>query len=157
MKAEDTVRSFQRHLRALLRAELLIAEIKLNALLKKTMLMAVAGVIAVFGLATLNVAAYHLLVPIWGDLWALVAVAAGDFVITGALMLAAARPSKAPTLPLATELRDQAIAALDDCLGIDTIRDLRSHLPERCIVIHSHPRQLAERRPQTVVEPPAPF
>ncbi len=52
MKAEESVRSFQRHLRALLRAELLIAEIKLNALLKKTMLMAVAGVIAVFGLAT---------------------------------------------------------------------------------------------------------
>ncbi len=45
MKAEESVRSFQRHLRALLRAELLIAEIKLNALLKKTMLMAVAGVI----------------------------------------------------------------------------------------------------------------
>ena len=71
MKTEDTVRAFQRHLRALLRAELLIAEIKLGVLLRKTALVAFAGVIAVFGLATLNIAAYNVLAPIWGEVWAL--------------------------------------------------------------------------------------
>ena len=46
MKAEETLGTVQRHLRALLRAELLIAEIKLGALLKKTALGVVAGLIA---------------------------------------------------------------------------------------------------------------
>lgn len=113
MNAEEAFKVFQRHLRALLRAELLIAEIKLGAMLKKTALMIVAGLIAVFGLATLNVAAYHALEPIWGDVWALLAVAAGDFVIAGILILAASRPASTPELRLATELRDQSVEAIE--------------------------------------------
>lgn len=113
MRSEETLDAIQRHLRALWRAEMLIAQIKLAALLKRTGLMAFAGLVAVFGLATLNFAAYRALTPLWGEVWALVAVALGDFIIAGVLVLMAARNSDAPELPLANELRDQAIAALE--------------------------------------------
>ena len=113
MKFDETLEAVQRHLRALWRAEMLIAQIKLAALLKKSGLMIFAGLIAVFGLATLNFAAYRALSPLWGEVWALVAVAVGDFVIAGILILIAARTSDAPELPLANELRDQAVAALE--------------------------------------------
>jgi hypothetical protein len=102
---------------------MLIAQIKLTALIKRSGLMIFAGLIAVFGLATLNFAAYQALTPIWGEVWALVAVALGDFVIAGILILIAARTSDAPEMPLAQELRDQAIAALelDARLAVDEV------------------------------------
>jgi len=120
---EEVLDAVQRHLRALWRAEMLIAQIKLAALLKRSGLMVFAGLIAVFGLATLNFAAYRALTPLWGEVWALVAVAAGDFVIAGILVLMAARTSDAPELPLANELRDQAVAALelDARLAVDGV------------------------------------
>jgi uncharacterized membrane protein len=116
--------AIQRHLRALWRAEMLIAQIKLGALMKKGGLMLFAGLVAVFGLATLNFAAYRALAPLWGEVWALVAVAAADFVIAGILALVAMRSSEAPELQLANELRDQAIAALelDVRLAVDEVR-----------------------------------
>jgi hypothetical protein len=113
VRTEDSRDAFQRHLRALWRAETLIAQIKLAALLKKSALMLFAGLIAIFGLATLNFAAYRALIPLWGDVWALVAVGAGDFVIAGLLVLLASRTSDSPELPLANELRDEAVAALE--------------------------------------------
>lgn len=123
MRTEETLDAVQRHLRALWRAEMLIAQIKLTALIKRSGLMIFAGLIAVFGLATLNFAAYQALTPIWGEVWALVAVALGDFVIAGILILIAARTSDAPEIPLAQELRDQAIAALelDARLAVDEV------------------------------------
>jgi hypothetical protein len=123
VKPDDALVALQRHLRALWRAELLIAQIKLAALLKRSGLVIFAGVIAVFGLATLNFAAYRALTPLWGEVWALVAVALGDFVIAGILILIAARTADAPEIPLAQELRDQAIAALelDARLAVDEV------------------------------------
>jgi hypothetical protein len=102
---------------------MLIAQIKLAALVKRSGLMIFAGLIAVFGLATLNFAAYRALTPLWGEVWALVAVAVGDFVVAGLLALMAAGTSEAPELPLATELRDQAVAALelDARLAVDEV------------------------------------
>jgi len=126
VRTDETLDAFQRHLRALWRAEMLIAQIKLSALLKKGGLMIFAGLIAVFGLATLNFAAYRALTPLWGEVWALVAVALGDFVIAGILIAIAARSSDTPEIPLAEELRDQAIAGLelDARLAVDEVTGL---------------------------------
>jgi hypothetical protein len=123
VRSDEALDAIHRHLRALWRAEMLIAQIKLAALLKRSGLMVFAGLIAVFGLATLNFAAYRALTPLWGEVWALVAVALGDFVIAGILILIAARTSDAPDLALANELRDQAIAALelDARLAVDEV------------------------------------
>lgn len=113
MKTGAPLDAFQRHLRALWRAETLIARFKLAALLKKSGLLVFAGLIAVFGLAMLNFAAYRALTPLWGEVWALIAVAFGDFAVAGLLILVAASGRDTSELTLANELRDQAIAALD--------------------------------------------
>ena len=123
MSTEENLNAFLRHLRALWRAESTIAEIKLGLLAKRSGLMAFAGLIGAFGLATLNVAAYFALAPAWGDVWALVAVAAADFVIAGILIVVANRQSKEPEIALASELRDQAIEAieLDARIAVDEV------------------------------------
>lgn len=126
MRAEETLDAFKRHLRALLRAEALVTQIRLGELLKKTGLVIFAGVIVIFGLATLNFAAYRALTPFWGEVWSLVAVAVGDFVIAGLLIMLALRSSKSSDLALAQELRDQALAALelDAHLAVDEVSSL---------------------------------
>jgi hypothetical protein len=123
VNTDETLNAFLRHLRALWRAESTIAEIKLGLLAKRSGLMAFAGLIGAFGLAMLNVAAYFALAPAWGDVWAMVAVAAVDFVIAGILILMASRQSKDPEIALASELRDQAIEAieLDARIAVDEV------------------------------------
>lgn len=113
MNTDETFNSLVRHLRALWRAEMLIAEIKLGSLTRKVGLLAFAGLIGVFGLAMLNAAAYRALAPLWGDVLALVAVAVADFVIAAVLVLLASGGAKESDIALATELRDQAMAGLE--------------------------------------------
>ena len=109
----ETVSTILRQARALLRAESLIAEIRLRALLRRTVASALAGLIAVFGLAMLDLAAYLALVPIWGGIWAAVAVAFGDFLVAVLIIIVGGRGASGPELTLATELRDQAMEAVE--------------------------------------------
>jgi hypothetical protein len=123
LNSEDTLNSLVRHLRALWRAELLIAEIKLGLMARRSGLMLFAGLIGAFGLAMLNVAAYLALRPLWGDVWAMVAVAVVDFIIAGILVFVAMRQSREPEVALASELRDRAIEGieLDARLAVDEV------------------------------------
>jgi hypothetical protein len=123
VNTDESLSAFLRHLRALWRAETLIAEIKLGLLARRSGLMLFAGLIAAFGLAMLNVAVYLALAPAWGDVGAMVAVAIGDFVIAGLLFMTASRQTKDPEIALASELRDQAIEAieLDARIAVDEV------------------------------------
>lgn len=109
----ESLNAIFRHVRVLWRAETLIVEIKLRQALRRAGLMAFAGLIAVFGLAMLNVAAYFALAPLWGDAWAMFAVAVADFVIAGILVAMATGASASRDLEFATELRDQAIEGIE--------------------------------------------
>ena len=113
MNTDEPINAAMRHLRALWRAEMVIAELKLGILVKKSGMLAFAGLIGVFGLAMLNVAAYLALAPIWGEVLGMVAVGIGDFVIAAILVVLAGRSSKEPEIALASELRDQAVEALE--------------------------------------------
>jgi hypothetical protein len=109
----ESLTAIFRHVRVLWRAETLIVEIKLRQAMRRAGLMAFAGLIAVFGLAMLNVAAYFALAPLWGDAWAMLAVAVADFVIAGVLIAMASSESSSRDLDFATELRDQAIEGIE--------------------------------------------
>ena len=102
-----------RHLRILWRVESTIAEMRLRVLMRRSVLYALAGLIAVFGLGMLNVAAFFALEPHWGATWAAVAAALGDFVlaIVAVLIATAARPGA--DLNTAIELRQTAIEGLE--------------------------------------------
>lgn len=106
-----------RHLRILWRAERIIAETRLRVLLRRSMLYAFAGLIAVFGLAMLNVAAYFFLHTYWGPIWAALAAALGDLVIALVMVLIALAIRPGPELPAALELRDISMQGLEAELG----------------------------------------
>jgi hypothetical protein len=102
-----------RHLRVLWRAERIIAETRLRILLRRSMLFAFAGLIAVFGLGMLNVAAYFALEPHLGAVRAALAAAGGDFVVVIAVILVVLTITPGPELTAATELRDASIDGLE--------------------------------------------
>jgi hypothetical protein len=106
-----------RHLRVLWRAERVIAETRLRIMLRRSMLYALAGLIAVFGLGMLNVAAYFFLAAHWGAIWAALAAALGDFVIALVVVLIALAARPGPEMTAALELRDISIDGLETELG----------------------------------------
>ena len=109
----EALNAIFRHARVLWRAESLIIELKLRSALRRMGLVAFAGLIAVFGLGMLNVAAYFALRPYWGDALAMLAVAVADFIIAGILIALASREAASRDLEFATELRDQAIEGIE--------------------------------------------
>ena len=113
MIAETEIAAITRHLRVLWRAGSLIVEMRLRAITRRTGFFAFAGLIAVFGLAMLNVAAYFALAPLWGDALAMLAVAVADFIIAGILIAIGSRESTGIELTLAEELRDHAIEGIE--------------------------------------------
>ncbi|HVZ54445.1 MAG TPA: phage holin family protein, partial [Pseudolabrys sp.] len=102
-----------RHVRLLWRAERAIAETRLNALLRRAVLFAFAGLIALFALAMLNVAGYFFFVPHWGPLWAALATALGDLVVAIIVVLIALATKPGPELAAAHELRDLSVESLE--------------------------------------------
>ena len=107
------MQSVFRHVRVLWRAERAIVETQFNVLLRRALLYAFAGLIALFALAMLNVAAYFFFVPHWGPLWAALAVALGDLVVALIVVLIALSTKPGPELAAAQELRNLALEGLE--------------------------------------------
>ena len=101
-----------RTLRALGRADTLIATIWLTVAAKRGALIGLAALVATLGLGMLDAAGYFALEPRLGSLGAAISVAAADFVIAAVLLAASffVRPRR--DLDLALELRDNAIEQL---------------------------------------------
>jgi hypothetical protein len=109
----ESLNAIFRHARVLWRAESLIVEIKLRSALRRAGLVAFAGLIAVFGLAMLNVAAFFAIAPLWGEAWAMLAVAVADFIIAAILIAMASRETAGRDVEFATELRNQALEGIE--------------------------------------------
>ena len=101
-----------RDLQVLRKADFLIAKIWMNVLLRRSGLFALAGLIAVFGLAMANVAGFYALQPSVGSVWAAAIVAAIDFVIAGIVLLAASRSQPGPEIELALGVRQMALDSI---------------------------------------------
>ena len=106
-----------RHVRVLWRAERIIAETRLRITLRRAMLYALAGLIAVFALGMLNVAAFLYLETLWGPVWAALAAALGDLVLAAIVAGIALAMRPGPEVTAALELRDAAIDGLEAELG----------------------------------------
>lgn len=102
-----------RHLRVLWRVESTIAEARLRVALRRSVLYALAGLIAAFGLGMLNVAAFFALQPRWGPEGAAVAAALGDFAVAIAVVGIALLASPGSDLTAATELRQTALDGME--------------------------------------------
>jgi hypothetical protein len=111
-----------RNLRVLLRAQGIVAEIRLHHLVARYGLGLFAGLIGIFGLLMLNLAGYFALEAQLGRVQAAVAVAVGDFVVALVLLAFAARRPHGQELEMAQELQGAALDAL-----LADVRGLESH------------------------------
>ena len=101
-----------RDLQLLRKADLIIARIWLAVLLRRSGLIAFAGLIAVFGLGMANVAAFYALQASFDTVWAAALVALCDLVIAGVVLLIATRVGTGPELDLALDIRRMALDSL---------------------------------------------
>jgi hypothetical protein len=102
-----------RQLRILWRVEATIAEARLRLMMRRSVLCAFAGLIAVFGLAMLNAAGFFALEPLWGPVWAAIAAALGDFVLAVAVVGIALAATPGAAVDTAVELRQAAIDSIE--------------------------------------------
>lgn len=102
-----------RHLRILWRVEATIAEARLHLTLRRAVLYAFAGLIAVFGLGMLNVAVFFAFASHWGPIWAAVFAACGDFVLALAVAGLALGTRSGTHINNALELRQAALDGID--------------------------------------------
>ena len=98
-----------RHARDLWRVEGTIAHARFGLTMRRSVLYALAGLIAIFGLAMLNVAAFFGFQAAWGPVWAAVAAACGDFVV--AAIVAAIALTTKPGPHLERRARNAAVGA----------------------------------------------
>ena len=105
--------AFIRNIRIALRAETLIAETRFRLALKKTSASLFAGLICIFGLGMANLAGFFALVPAWGDVYAALGIAAGDFVLAFLLLNWARGLQPGPEIELAREVSHAAQAEIE--------------------------------------------
>jgi len=101
-----------RDLQTLRKADLLIAKIWLDVLVRRFGLFAFSGLIAVFGLGMANLAGYLALQLSVGAAWAALIVAAVDLVIAAIVVLIAGKSRPGPELDLAFEVRKMAVESI---------------------------------------------
>lgn len=119
-----------KHARVLWRAESILTEIRLKRMMTQSGLLALAALIAAFGLAMLNVAGFFWLEPGWGPAGAALWIGGADFVIALVLLLLALRAPAGREMELAMEVRQAAIDGLEDDARVlqAELLDLRSSL-----------------------------
>ncbi|MBR1217780.1 phage holin family protein [Bradyrhizobium sp. U87765 SZCCT0131] len=108
MNAENVTR----HVRALWRADRIIADIRLRHLLVSLGMKAFAALIAAFGLLMLELAAYFALVQVWSAILSAAALGAINFAIAATIFVIASRGPPAREIALANDIHDSAINAL---------------------------------------------
>ena len=101
-----------RDLQLLRKADVLIAKIWISVLLRRSGLVAFAGLIAVFGLAMANVGGFYALQPALGPVWAATIVAAVDLLIAAIVLLIAGKSQPGPEIDLALGVRQMALEAI---------------------------------------------
>jgi hypothetical protein len=100
------------NLRAILRANSIIADIHARHLVARTSLNGFAALIAAFGLLMLGVAAYLALESVLGPVWAAASVGLANCAIALVLVLIASRIRPGRDLELAREVHRTAVEAL---------------------------------------------
>jgi hypothetical protein len=101
-----------RDLQVLRKADVLIAKIWLNVVLRRAGLFAFAALIAVFGLGMGNVAGFYALQASLGPVWAAAIVAVADLAIAAIVLVVARKTQAGPELDVALDVRQMAVEAL---------------------------------------------
>jgi len=107
---DHLLRDFQ----VLRKADLLIGKIWLGVFTRRLGLFAFAGLIAAFGLAMANLAAYNALQQPIGVIWSAIAVAAADLLIAAVVVVVAVNARPGPEIDMAFEMRRMAVESMQE-------------------------------------------
>jgi hypothetical protein len=120
--------SLVHHLQILGKADSLIGRIWLHVMARRFGLLALAALVAAFGLGMANVGGFYGLQASWGPVGAAALVAGVDFVLAALVAAVALTARPGPEIKLAFEVRQMALAALQADAGelkrtVDSIGD----------------------------------
>jgi hypothetical protein len=107
------LQSLAKNARLYVRAEGLVAEIRLRLLGRKLVLSVLAIAVAILGLVFVNIALFNYLVAVWGPVWTPLALGLVNFALAIPVLLLAASAKPGPELAMAEDLRKAAAAALE--------------------------------------------
>jgi putative superfamily III holin-X len=140
-----------RDLQVLRKADLLIAKIWLNVLVRRIGLFAFAGLIAVFGLGMANVAGFYALQDSVGAVWAATMVALVDFLVAAIVVLVAGKSKPGPDLDLAFDVRKMAVESIqadarDLKLTLDALGQEVKNVKANIVQLVENPLDLAAQK-----------
>lgn len=101
-------------LKVLWRTEQLLTRNEFRLLTQKLQFNALAGLVTVFGLVMLSLAAFFVLVPYSGNALAALAVGGADLVLAAALLGYARSLKPAPEVEMVREMRDLALGDIEE-------------------------------------------
>jgi hypothetical protein len=107
-----------RSLKMVWQSERLLRENEIRLTLQKAQLSALAGLVGIFGLVMVSLAVFFLLVPHLGHSLAALGVGGIDLVLAILLMVWARGLKPAPELGLVKEVRDMALADVEEELAL---------------------------------------
>ena len=140
-----------RDLQVLRKADLLIGKIWLAMFARRLGLSALAGLIAVFGLAMANLAAYHALQQLIGIIWSATAMAVVDLAIAAIVLLIAKNSRPGAEIDMAFEMRRMAVDSMQENarqlkLSVDAIAgEVRTVKENVAAVVHNPLDAAAEK------------
>lgn len=107
------IQSLAKNTQLYLRAEILIAEIKLRLYFRKLALAVFAVAVALMGLALLNLSLFRALDTSWGPIWTPLILGLANFALAIIAILIAALAKPGPELAMAEDLRKLSATAVE--------------------------------------------
>jgi len=107
------IQSLAKNTQLYLRAEILIAEIKLRLHFRKLALAVFAVAVALMGLALLNLSLFRALDTSWGPIWTPLILGLANFALAIIAILIAALAKPGPELAMAEDLRKLSATAVE--------------------------------------------
>ena len=105
--------SFAKNSGLYVRAEVLVAEIKLRHYFRKLALALFAIAVALLGLAFVNLSLFHAMEASWGPIWTPLILGLANLALAVLALLAAAAAKPGPELAMAEDLRKMSAAAVE--------------------------------------------
>lgn len=105
--------SLSRHIRLVLRGELLLLQAKLAFALKRSAILGLALLFAGLGLVFINIGVFAWLSPLWGPVWTPVGLGLINLALAAAALAIAAVVKPGPDMALAEEIRVMAAESME--------------------------------------------
>lgn len=102
------INNLSRHVRLIIRGEMLVAQAKLAHAMRRGAFLAFALLFAGLGLVFVNVGVYQFLLPLWGAVWTPIGLGLINMVLAAVALVIAATLKPGADLAMAEEIRAMA-------------------------------------------------